>query len=81
VTRAAPSAVTPEAIRSIPAGDLKAWRRRASGAQPVRVHLDVPLERCLAPPASAPAGTSPSSESYVNLSLNLGYHFNMVDAL
>lgn len=84
VTRAAPSAVTPEAIRSIPMRAI--WAGLATpgvwSTQPVRVHLSTFLSSAMSGAASERTGRNLAvvSESYVNLSLNLGYHFNMIDA-
>jgi pyruvate,water dikinase len=78
------STVTPDAIRSVPM--LAIWAGLTTpgvwNTQPVRIDLSTFLSSAMSRTASESAGRNLAviSESYVNLSLNLGYHFNMVDA-
>lgn len=76
--------VTPDAIRSIPM--LAIWAGLTApgvwNTQPVRLDLSTFLSSAMSRAASETAGRNLAvvSENYVNLSLNLGYHFNMIDA-
>jgi len=78
------STVTPDAIRSVPM--LAVWAGLTTpgvwSTQPVRVDLSTFLSSAISRGGGQSAGRNLAvvSESYVNLSLNLGYHFTMVDA-
>jgi pyruvate,water dikinase len=76
--------VTADAIRSVPM--LAIWAGLTTpgvwSTRPVRIDLATFLSSAMSRTASESAGRNLAvvSESYVNLSLNLGYHFNMIDA-
>ena len=78
------STVTPDAIRSVPM--LALWTGLTTpgvwSTRPVRLDLSTFLSSAMSRAASETAGRNLAvvSESYVNLSLNLGYHYNMIDA-
>jgi len=76
--------VTPDAIRSVPM--LALWTGLSApgvwSTRPVRVDLATFLSSAMSRAANENAGRNLAvvSENYVNLSLNLGYHYNMIDA-
>jgi pyruvate,water dikinase len=78
------STVTPQAIRSVPM--LAVWAGLTTpgvwSTRPVRVDLSTFFSSAMSRAASETAGRNLAvvSESYVNLSLNLGYHYTMIDA-
>jgi len=78
------STVTPDNIRSVPM--LAIWTGLTTpgvwNTRPVRLDLSTFLSSAMSRAASEATGRNLAvvSESYVNLSLNLGYHYTMVDA-
>jgi pyruvate,water dikinase len=76
--------VTRDAIRSVPM--LALWAGLSApgvwSTRPVRVDLATFLSSAMSRAANENAGRNLAvvSENYVNLSLNLGYHYNMIDA-
>jgi pyruvate,water dikinase len=76
--------IKPEAIRSAPMQSVWAGLTTPGvwNTQPVGVDLHTFISSAMSPILARIGGRNLAvvSDSYVNLSLNLGYHFNMVDA-
>lgn len=76
--------VKPEVIRSAPMRSVWAGLTTPGvwNTQPVGVDLHTFIASAMSPTLARNRGRNLAvvSDSYVNLSLNLGYHFNMVDA-